>query len=554
MVEQAQVTTIDDGGTGNSRSRKGLEDDMLETTSSSSRIPPPTFCRLALTRTLSDWPAVNSLIMNDKDTLCASFYTSKQTPEEKIQLESQKGSARLDKFTHTLLLKLNTTQYDYLGSLISTLSQRRRMTDDGMDGNAAVTTVAHRFVRSVVRVFVCFSGDLQPAALSNEKQAKYMERFTKVFRELMDVAIEELCLNADALMAPVRLGAVRPVAPFNFSADAKDALSTTDELFRMGPYAPKKQKTETTRGGRSGASGLAGISRNRTSSRVSQRNRHHSSTPLGGGPPTASGRNTSSGWGLPFIARRQGSIRTAELGRTPIIIDANGDQLLSGHNIEQDDMDEDDEPPAIDEIPDGGELPAEDDDDDDDDEDPVVDDDEPMVEDINLTANEADLANLINQSDMDQAVGSVPQQMEQIAQDLIAGKSAHRSGLPGTEQIVSRFLSLSITFPFLEEEHNIDDDVEEEDEEEDEEEEDDTLDGQSNSDESNHSDEYHEENTYEIHDDPEFLAYTSIDEPFMSHVRRERQDRNNQFAMNWAVRNHRPTREHRRYRQWLRFN
>jgi len=61
-----------------------------------------------------------------------------------------------------------------------------------------------------------------------------MERFTKVFRELMDVSIEELCLNADALMAPVRLGAVRPVAPFSFSADAKDALATTDELFRIG--------------------------------------------------------------------------------------------------------------------------------------------------------------------------------------------------------------------------------------------------------------------------------------------------------------------------------
>ena len=104
---------------------------------------------------------------------------------------------------------------------------------------------------------------------------------------------------------------------------------------RIGPYAPKKQKTEPSRGGP--RSGLTGLSRHRTSSRASQRNRHHSSTPLGGasgggtgarpgGPVFAASR--TGGFGLPFLARRQGSIRTAELGRTPIIIDANGEQLI----------------------------------------------------------------------------------------------------------------------------------------------------------------------------------------------------------------------------------
>ena len=395
------------------------------------------------------------------------------------------------------------------------------MSDDSDDEDEedSVSSVAHRFVRSVVRVFVCFSGDLQPSALANDKQAKYLERFTKVFKELMDVSIEELCLNADALMAPVRLGAVRPVAPFSFSSKAEDALVNTDELFRVGPYAPKKQKASesSSRQGRRVDSATFSPRRNRTSS---HRNRHNSSTPLSGTRGVSSGQsgngngNQSTGWGFPLLARRQGSIRTAELGRTPIIIDANGDQLIGG--------DEQLDPPAIeeinaDEIADIPNLDL-----------PVDEDDEEQaVQEVfpdalsreGMEADEADLANLIDDPAME--VNDPP---DPIADELIA-----------------------------EEEHAMDDEVEEEDEEEDEEEEDETLDGQSHSDESNHSDEYHEENTYEIHDDPEFLAYTSIDEPFLSSVRRERGNRESQFAMNWAVRNHRPNREHRRYRQWLRF-
>ena len=89
VKEQAQLATIDEESSSLGRSKR-LDDDIHETSSSTARIPPPTFCRLALTRTLSDWPAVNSLIMNDKDTLCASFYASKQAPEDRQQLESQK--------------------------------------------------------------------------------------------------------------------------------------------------------------------------------------------------------------------------------------------------------------------------------------------------------------------------------------------------------------------------------------------------------------------------------------------------------------------------------
>ena len=66
IVEQVQLNTIDKDIF--SENRKRLEDELMDNPSSSTtRLPPPTFCRLALTRTLSDWPAVSSLIMNDKD-------------------------------------------------------------------------------------------------------------------------------------------------------------------------------------------------------------------------------------------------------------------------------------------------------------------------------------------------------------------------------------------------------------------------------------------------------------------------------------------------------
>ena len=201
------------------------------------------FCRSALIRTLSDWNAVNSLITNDKDSLCASFFSSKYTVEEKHQLESQNGSARLDKFTQTLLLKLDGNEYDYLGSLLTTLSERRKI-----EMEDEVTEVASRFVRSVVRVYVCLTGDLDPVSMSSESHQKVSARFSKVFQELMDVSVKELCKNADALMAPVRMGAVRPVNTFPFRQtgenESKSATDQTDELFRAGPYPPRKQKTD----------------------------------------------------------------------------------------------------------------------------------------------------------------------------------------------------------------------------------------------------------------------------------------------------------------------
>lgn len=46
----------------------------------------------------------------------------------------------------------------------------------------------------------------------------------RVFQALINVAIEELCETADALIAPVRMGIARPTAPFSLVSSTVDAI------------------------------------------------------------------------------------------------------------------------------------------------------------------------------------------------------------------------------------------------------------------------------------------------------------------------------------------
>ncbi|CBY33513.1 unnamed protein product, partial [Oikopleura dioica] len=182
-----------------------------------------------------------------RDSLSASYYSSKYAAEDKKQLESQQGVARLDKFVQTLLLRLShSDQWDYMGALLNTLTEQHKLAK-GTEREETVLSGIHRFIRSVVRVFVCFSGNLQPSTMTNETQRKCLDRFSKVFQELPEIAIEELCRTSDALLAPVRLGAVRPVPGFEFFSTSTDAITETDNLFRVDPCAPKRKKTDTPR-------------------------------------------------------------------------------------------------------------------------------------------------------------------------------------------------------------------------------------------------------------------------------------------------------------------
>jgi len=47
----------------------------------------------------------------------------------------------------------------------------------------------------------------------------------RVFQALIRFAVEELCETADSLIAPVRLGVVRPTAPFTLANSTIDVIN-----------------------------------------------------------------------------------------------------------------------------------------------------------------------------------------------------------------------------------------------------------------------------------------------------------------------------------------
>ena len=53
----------------------------------------------------------------------------------------------------------------------------------------------------------------------------------RVFQALINIAIEELCETADALIAPVRMGVARPTAPFSLVASNIEAIQVLSSLF-----------------------------------------------------------------------------------------------------------------------------------------------------------------------------------------------------------------------------------------------------------------------------------------------------------------------------------
>lgn len=50
----------------------------------------------------------------------------------------------------------------------------------------------------------------------------------RVFQALINIAIEELCETADALIAPVRMGIARPTAPFSLISSNVDAIQVRE--------------------------------------------------------------------------------------------------------------------------------------------------------------------------------------------------------------------------------------------------------------------------------------------------------------------------------------
>ncbi|XP_076647638.1 E3 ubiquitin-protein ligase hyd isoform X1 [Halictus rubicundus] len=215
-------------------SRKGTSSDGVDADSDMPEhdLEPPRFSRRALERLLNDWPAVQCMIMSGVST-----NGNDQLFGDQGQLCRQSGTALLDKFTHSLLVKCSTEMLD---TLLTTLI--REMQNDSVPGRQdEATNVARRFVRSVARIFVIFTIEMAPATKrrSATQTSQPLMKCRKVFKALIKLAVEELCETADSLIAPVRLGVARPTAPFTLTNSAIEVINGSEELFSIEPLIPQ---------------------------------------------------------------------------------------------------------------------------------------------------------------------------------------------------------------------------------------------------------------------------------------------------------------------------
>ncbi|XP_011188197.2 E3 ubiquitin-protein ligase hyd isoform X1 [Zeugodacus cucurbitae] len=229
-------------GTSRKSSTIDLEADMPE-----HDLEPPKFARKALERLLIDWHAIRAMIMtgadkNENPQTQPNSADALNTESYNMYVMNQQGSTLLDKFTHNLFVKCSG---DHLDTLLMTLV--REMQDETTPGRREeAELVARRFIRSVVRVFVIFSLEKMPnpeRRKSNLASNKHIQNCVKVFQSLYKISIEELCEVSESLIAPVRLGIVRPTAPFTMSSTSIDS---SDDLFSVEPLAPSSTTESLT--------------------------------------------------------------------------------------------------------------------------------------------------------------------------------------------------------------------------------------------------------------------------------------------------------------------
>nr|XP_029736104.1 E3 ubiquitin-protein ligase hyd isoform X6 [Aedes albopictus] len=243
MVEQRQyrATSRVRNSSGSARKTPSLdtESDMPE-----HDLEPPRFARKALDRLLNDWPAVRSMIMTGAELEKPIVPNANQQPfydddNQQVYLQSQSGTTLLDKFTHSLIVRCSSDPLEKL--LVTLVNELQNDTISGRIEEAQ--KVARRFVRSVARVFVIFSIERfhNPEKSRNSTtQTKHLQAYRRVFTTLFKFAIEELIEISDALITPVRLGVVKPTAPFSLSSNSIDS---TDDLFSVEPLAPPTNRT-----------------------------------------------------------------------------------------------------------------------------------------------------------------------------------------------------------------------------------------------------------------------------------------------------------------------
>ncbi|XP_041974178.1 E3 ubiquitin-protein ligase hyd isoform X2 [Aricia agestis] len=188
-------------------------------------LEPPRFARRALVHLLGDWAAVEAAVM------CGA-----SSGDEPASASQQSGTTLLDKFTHALIVKCTNEMLD---TLLHTLI-REQQNDTIPNRAERAREVTRRFVRSVARIFVIFSVEMVPGAAKKKGPLSItssLVRCRRVFAALVALAVEELVEAADALLAPVRLGVVRPTAPFPLATTYVDLVNDSEDLFGVEPLS-----------------------------------------------------------------------------------------------------------------------------------------------------------------------------------------------------------------------------------------------------------------------------------------------------------------------------
>ncbi|XP_060810644.1 E3 ubiquitin-protein ligase UBR5 isoform X1 [Amyelois transitella] len=218
-------------------------------------LEPPRFARRALLHLLGDWPAVEAAVM------CGATAGSEGESRPASPATHQSGTTLLDKFTHALIVKCTNETLD---TLLNTLIREQQ--NDTVSGRPErAREVARRFVRSIVRIFVIFSVEMAPGAAKKKGPltiTSSLVRCRRVFAALVALAVEELVEAADALLAPVRLGVVRPTAPFPLANTYVELVNGSEDLFGVEPLSTGHSRITThtrresnTAGSRSNAGG-----------------------------------------------------------------------------------------------------------------------------------------------------------------------------------------------------------------------------------------------------------------------------------------------------------